>query len=340
MGLLSKAEQDGLIDLLQVLPGVANPIGRDVLLRGVPMQLKLAIPVIGIPGIDIRNLVDTLESPIGQRGDGSWPISDVIVNAFDLLDRASALAVSMGELLDRARVRAGALRTEQLDLEAIVNKRTSFNAAEPWAARYLEVLRTVCVVESQTPGTGFLVGPNLVMTNHHVVELDLGDPAKMSAIVVRFDYRVGADGRALTERPYKLVPNAVLPWSPQNEFDFALLQLEHPAGDEPVGGIAGGTPRKWLRPSTRSLAAAMPLFVIQHADGRRLELAFDMIENVTPEYVRYRTNTELGSSGAPCFSERWELVALHQGFDPPLNRGIPFSRMLAQRADLRQALGM
>lgn len=54
--------------------------------------------------------------------------------------------------------------------------------------------------------------------------------------------------------------------------------------------------------------------------------------------VRYRTNTEGGSSGSPCFTPDFELVALHHSGDPNFdpahkptyNQGIPMS-LIAQR---------
>jgi hypothetical protein len=45
--------------------------------------------------------------------------------------------------------------------------------------------------------------------------------------------------------------------------------------------------------------------------------------------VKYTTNTESGSSGAPCFNASWELVAMHHFGDPheppKYNQGIPFA---------------
>jgi hypothetical protein len=50
--------------------------------------------------------------------------------------------------------------------------------------------------------------------------------------------------------------------------------------------------------------------------------------------VRYRTNTEGGSSGSPVFDQNWQLVALHHAGDPSwvakYNEGIPISLILAQ----------
>jgi V8-like Glu-specific endopeptidase len=60
------------------------------------------------------------------------------------------------------------------------------------------------------------------------------------------------------------------------------------------------------------------------------------VENNTR--VRYRTNTEEGSSGSPCFNQDWELVALHHSGDPNFerpatyNEGIPFEAILKRLA--------
>ena len=53
--------------------------------------------------------------------------------------------------------------------------------------------------------------------------------------------------------------------------------------------------------------------------------------------LRYRTNTDPGSSGSPVFSMDWDIVALHHYGDPkwqnPLfNQGVPIE-LVRQRID-------
>jgi hypothetical protein len=59
-------------------------------------------------------------------------------------------------------------------------------------------------------------------------------------------------------------------------------------------------------------------------------------------YIKYRTNTKGGSSGSPCFTDRWQLVALHHATEnsprPTYNEGIPFAAILA-RPKVQAALG-
>jgi Effector-associated domain 1 len=65
-----------------------------------------------------------------------------------------------------------------------------------WRERLGVLERQVCRIEQDTPtgaiacGTGFLVAPDLVLTNHHVVR---DEPAH--SIRCRFDYRRDAGGR-------------------------------------------------------------------------------------------------------------------------------------------------
>ena len=53
-----------------------------------------------------------------------------------------------------------------------------------------------------------------------------------------------------------------------------------------------------------------------------------------PTRVRYRTNTEAGSSGSPCFNMDGNLIALHHSGDPTKimspkwNEGIPFTAII------------
>jgi hypothetical protein len=66
-----------------------------------------------------------------------------------------------------------------------------------------------------------------------------------------------------------------------------------------------------------------------------LELAMDTSAIIGVNHgrtrVRYRTNTEPGSSGSPCLSPDFELLALHHSGDPDFdpshkpeyNQGIP-----------------
>jgi hypothetical protein len=227
----------------------------------------------------------------------------------------------------------------------------------------------ICRVEILRPGadpifgTAFLIGPDLVLTNYHVIELVHAREVPALNVQLRFDFAVLADG--VSPNPgtiYKLDPVAWLvnhsPYSyldtiadPQDDpavdhLDFAVLRVDGKPGDEPIGGSSNlqpdARPRGYLplRKQGYAFTPNSPLFILQHPAGAELKLALDTEAvvgiNGNGTRVRYRTNTEAGSSGSPCFDDRWNLVALHQAGDPkfaPLyhpqyNQGIPIDAIL------------
>jgi V8-like Glu-specific endopeptidase len=79
---------------------------------------------------------------------------------------------------------------------------------------------------------------------------------------------------------------------------------------------------------------------LQHPSGEPMKLSIDddgvMSANAGQTRLRYRNNTEGGSSGSPCFTFKWELAALHHSGDPNFdpahkptyNQGIPLTAIM------------
>jgi hypothetical protein len=235
-------------------------------------------------------------------------------------------------------------------LEKIVREKLPFLPITQWRARLGEVEVRVCRVETGASfGTGFLVGPDLVMTNYHVVEDVLKGHSPAGNVVFRFDYRQLADGKKLNEgTTFKLHDSKWCvdesPYSPvdmkanlggelpdPNHLDYALLRLDSSPGTMPVNpNEPNGQPRGWFKVPTGpiSLKPGDPLHIVQHPDTQPLVLALDTEAvlgiNGNGTRVRYRTNTEPGSSGSPCCDANWNLVALHHVGDPKYG---PLSKM-------------
>jgi V8-like Glu-specific endopeptidase len=59
----------------------------------------------------------------------------------------------------------------------------------------------------------------------------------------------------------------------------------------------------------------MGLNILQHPEGETMKLALSSngVVEVFPErgLVQYTTRAEGGSSGAPCFTNDWQVIALH-----------------------------
>ncbi|MGH7999568.1 MAG: effector-associated domain EAD1-containing protein [Brasilonema sp.] len=257
-------------------------------------------------------------------------------------------------------------------LEKIIKKTNSFIDVNTWREKLGIIEAQVCRIEITNNNntkefcTGFLIAPNVVVTNYHVIEsVDLGQ-ATPSNIILRFDYKQLADGKIINKgTEYRLVESDWLidksPYTENtlptpDELDYALLRIDGVPGEEPIGKNPdpNAPQRRWISLPTEhyEFSPETPLLIVQHPKAQPLKLAFDtdaiISINENGTIVKYKTNTEPGSSGSPCFDINWNLVALHHSGDPDwrnptYNAGTPFSAICSRLekqgllADLRSA---
>ncbi|WP_084627253.1 trypsin-like peptidase domain-containing protein [Mesorhizobium sp. LSHC422A00] len=231
-------------------------------------------------------------------------------------------------------------------LERTVNKAAGFANFEDWLEKITERRGWICRIEDprdprKALGTGFLVGPDLVLTNYHVVRDYLPGPGggspkvDTSQLACRFDFSTeqpqldGTVVPVVTESPFlsfapfsRFDPGDRGGVPAPEEADYALLRISRKIGDEGK--------RKWNLLSNMVPRPAPPdtLIILQHPEGSPLKLAIGTVlelnENETR--LRYSTNTEGGSSGSPCFNFNLQLVALHHGGDPDRSRAAEFNQ--------------
>ncbi len=156
-------------------------------------------------------------------------------------------------------------------------------------------------------GTGFLVGPGLMMTNHHVIGTE--DDAKQA--LFQLDYQDDASGKPLPVQSFKLNPGQF--FVTHQALDFTITALE-PTSDQ--GRSLESYPWIQLIGEIGKAEAGDPVNIIQHPRGGLKQIAFRENKVVSiplgePQFLYYTTDTEPGSSGSPCFNDQWELVALH-----------------------------
>ena len=263
------------------------------------------------------------------------------------------------------------IRATAAAFEANVKPRLKSVDMTVWRQRMALIERQVCRIEfnNNPMGTGFLVGPDLVMTNYHVMERPLKGTLPIDQVRCRFDYKVLSDGSRsegtiarlnqenwqVDSSPYSQAeadsePDRVPPRA--DELDFALVRLSRPVGNEPAdtNAAANAPKRGWIElPSQPPVPEkSMPLMIAQHPDGSPMKLAFDTdgVIGLTGEgrRLRYTTNTEHGSSGSPCFDIDWTLMALHHLGDPgwkkvpQYNQGIPIGLIRARLVE-KAAIG-
>lgn len=237
-------------------------------------------------------------------------------------------------------------------LQRNVRPRLAKLDARLWVERLLALEAQVCRVDidGNAAGTGFLVGPDVVLTNWHVVA-KVERTAMAARVTCLFDYALLASGGrggervalhtegCIDDRPYAPAEVTADPGSPPptaDELDYALFRLERPVG----APTASGSGRGWIELPAAPLPLVPddPLLILQHPDGAPLKLALDTESVIGPNAngtrIRYRTNTDPGSSGSPCFSMDWDLAALHHFGDPAwvrpvFNQGVPAERIRA-----------
>jgi hypothetical protein len=275
---------------------------------------------------------------VARRADrGSWLPELLAALREELPDDAALLSLAAeGGLLSPWRAEAGSLA----ELEARIGTLDRFYDPSRFVQGMMAAEWRICRVEVQLPsgvttcGTGFLVGPDRVLTCAHVVDTlfdadgatPRGDRAAR-AVTLRFDFRRTERGPDLRGVAHWLHPTDwYVAHSPVGALDYALLRVDGAPGLAPPGAESGSQSRGarargWVELPTPPLLPHRDqlLLIMQHPVGEPLALAIGAQCGDLPAagdpVLRYTTRTEKGSSGAPCFDAQWGLVALHRGSD-------------------------
>jgi len=153
----------------------------------------------------------------------------------------------------------------------------------------------------QVYGTGFRIGPDLLLTNHHVLLTKAGVPA--TAVEAWFGYEQTFDGADLA---HVVVSGRADTIVGELEHDWAIVRFDAFPDGVPTIALTGATP----------VVADDRVYIIQHPDGgvKKIGMVHNVVRFADDNVVQYWTDTKGGSSGAPVFNESWELVALHHKF--------------------------
>jgi V8-like Glu-specific endopeptidase len=161
-------------------------------------------------------------------------------------------------------------------------------------------------------GTGWLVAPGLLFTNHHVIAArSPGEPGasqddcreQAGKAIAWFDYHQEGGPRIDCECAELICSDETL--------DYALVRLggTSPLDDRQPLSIVCQSPA--LRRGDR-------LNIVQHPRGGPLRYAirsnFYVGTGDAPDYIRYLTDTEGGSSGSPVLNDSWQVIAMHHAY--------------------------
>ncbi len=205
-----------------------------------------------------------------------------------------------------------------------------------WLNRGLKLGKSVArIVTPEGLGTGFLIAPDLLITNNHVIDRE--EVAAKS--VAEFNYQKDWSGRLEPVRSYPLEPSHPRNFRTNRTLDYTIVRVR----DNP-GELFGYVDIS----SHRDPSANDYMCVIQHPAGgpKQIVVTDNKVAAVFDSKVQYTSDTEPGSSGSPVFDQHWNIVALHHagGMLPGpdrrkwfINEGILMSRILQ---DARVFLGL
>jgi endonuclease G len=157
-------------------------------------------------------------------------------------------------------------------------------------------------------GTGWIIAPGILITNHHVIEVRDGQPAaptdfqaQAERVTADFDYYTETGGATLKCQGSKLLACS-------RELDYAVIELEQAekiADRQPIPVV----------PAPRELHRGARVNIVQHPQGGPLRFAirnnFFVRPSQRPAFVLYQTDTEPGASGSPACNDDWQVIALH-----------------------------
>lgn len=233
---------------------------------------------------------------------------------------------------------------DNLAMERIINQSDLFPIAHLQAG--LNVSKSVCRIsirsrsgQLQSYGTGFLVAPNLLLTNNHVLETA---EAAMYA-VAEFNYEDDVDFMPLEIISFRLDPEAL--FITDEALDFTLVAVEETNLHAIPLADFGYLP---LLPKPGKILEGEYVSIIQHPNGgpKAITIRENEVKFISSDFVHYVSDTEPGSSGSPVFNDQWVVVALHHaGISDPkdsskwvANEGIRISSIIRHLIQSRSAL--
>lgn len=157
-------------------------------------------------------------------------------------------------------------------------------------------------------GTGFMIGPRVMITNNHVLD----SAASAASSQVEFNYQDTISGLAPTTELFGLDPGSL--FLTDEALDYTLVAVRERSGSVELSSFGYNR----LVEQEGKVLVGESLNIIQHPNGEPKQLALreNRLIDVLPQFLHYHTDTAPGSSGSPVFNDQWEVVALHHSGVP------------------------
>ena len=321
--------QRKLVDALMRMPVIDDFAGRSSLLQGLPPAPLVRSAAVA--RLDLNNIVSGLQQ-MGRLTDqgGARPVIVVVDNALAYLPPQSEIAQALNEAKRELVQFYGGEYQPQLPpapaetLEALIfgqqrDTRLQFSFVEQARRAARSVTRLTVprlfdgLPDGVTYGTGWLIAPGVVITNHHVIDArdkQQGEPdaapadfqAQAQQVEAWFDHTQEIGGNPLKCTGARLLDS-------DKTLDYTIIELTE------ASKVADRPPLRLIRQAP-ALARGSRMNLVQHAKGGPLQYAirnnFFVRTGETPDSLLYQTDTEQGASGSPVCDDRWQVVGLHR----------------------------
>jgi endonuclease G len=327
MPTLTPVQQTELLTVLLEFPGTKTGEQREALLFSLPPQIVNSLDLSGDRNSALIKMIESLEY-WGELSDGRWATEVMLRNA-----QRVARDTKFEQRLEEIR-HAFDLPAAKADLPALPEQIAS-DISYLMPASFLEsghlasrAVARVCVPRvfdgkprmngnqpSLAVGTGWLIAPNLLVTNHHVVAArfsgeapakDADIPLQAASAQAWFDY-VDAN------KPFPSYQVTSLE-ALDRTLDYALLRVADTTTSDDQRVLS-----EWghlrLSSETFELRVGQALNIIQHPSGDVKQIAIrrnNYVGASAADEFLYLTDTLPGSSGSPVFNDEWQVVGLHR----------------------------
>lgn len=309
-------DRQRLVRLLCDVPGLATEESRrDLLVVAGLGELAANIDLSGPQAEAVARIVHHLTGygpvPSGPHALGLF--LNLVKGFLDGERQAVLAAVLTGYGLVTPVVAAPGIGTWRGTTTDLTGTVAGSNAVRPVAflSTAVAVARCVAFLEVSSgggpwSGTGFLVGPDLLLTSNRV--LPRADLAL--ATVFRFNFQDDADGRPERHDDHTAAPGGLFHTS--RHLDYTLVRLAGRPGD------------RWgyLPPAAETPAAGDRVTLVHHPGGgpKRIALRDNVVEHVGGGVAQYVSSTLPGSAGAPVLTDEWRVCAVHHAAGPAPQR--------------------
>jgi V8-like Glu-specific endopeptidase len=171
-----------------------------------------------------------------------------------------------------------------------------------WIEQGLQVARSVCrLLTPKGLGNGFLIAPDLLMTNNHV----LASAEVAGRSQAEFNYQLGFGNKPLPTCRYHLDAGR---FHTSADLDYTIVGVVADPNKPALAEYGHLT----LNPNADPVPGEH-VVIIQHPNGglKQIVLTANQVLRLAGPLLHYTTDTMPGSSGSPVFNDQWEVIAIH-----------------------------